>query len=113
VVTDLKVVTTLLLEPTLYMTVLTYVGGFLIMQVAFARGRVSVILPVRIMLSLVCTILLGVLLFAEPVGVGRLGAIFLMFVGVYLLASHSSAETPTESPAPIEIEAARADSYGG
>ncbi len=112
VVTDPQVVLALLLEPILWMTVLTYVGGFLITQVAFAQGRVSVILPVRIMLSLLCTTTLGILLFAEPVGVHRWSAILLMFAGVFVLARRTpaSSERTNHAPSPVDAAASRAAS---
>jgi len=74
-----------LLNPILPFMVAANVVGLALLQVAFQRGRASVIIPVQLAVTNGLVVLAGALIFAESIGLFRLCGIGLIIAGTGVL----------------------------
>jgi len=74
-------------EPISALVIVFFAGTFLTEQLAFANGRVSVVLPVRSAASQLIVVLLGGLVFQEHLGSYRLIGVAMVILGTTLLAA--------------------------
>ncbi len=74
-------------------------AGFLVLQIAYSNGRLSVIIPVAGIAETLLTVLLGSALLREPLSHGRVLGVVVMVIGIALMLRRSSgAEAPSRSP---------------
>lgn len=74
-----------LLNPILPFMVAANVAGLALLQVAFQRGRASVVIPVQLAVANGLVVIAGSLVFAEAIGLFRLFAICLILSGTAVL----------------------------
>ena len=74
-----------LVNPILPAVVFANVAGIVLLQVAFQRGRVAVVVPLNLVVSNGMGVLGGVLVFSESMTAKRLAAITLIVAGTALL----------------------------
>ncbi|MDY0061631.1 MAG: hypothetical protein RBU45_17610 [Myxococcota bacterium] len=75
----------LLTDPLVWGVVVTKVGGFVLFQLAFTRGRVAVITPVTAIWGLVVPVVAGVLVFGDATGSLRTAGLVAVVLGELLL----------------------------
>jgi uncharacterized membrane protein len=73
-------------QPTAQLAVGAFLAGFVVLQLALRQGRVSVVSPVRLAVSILVGAILGAALFDEALAAGRLVGLALVVAGVGGLA---------------------------
>lgn len=76
---------TLLLDPFLLAVVVANAVGLILLQVAFRRGRASVIVPIQLALANAVTVIAGLTVFNESISITRWTGIVLIVIGTGLL----------------------------
>lgn len=90
----------LALEPIAYLVIATFFAGFMLEQLAYANGRVSVVLPLRATTVLSVATAFGAFVFHEDIGARRLLGIAVLVAGSSLLASSRQTRRPEPSLVP-------------
>lgn len=75
----------LLIDPLLYAVVVANAIGLVLLQVAFRRGRASVIVPIQLALANAVTVIAGLVVFSETISISRWIGIVLIVLGTALL----------------------------
>lgn len=73
-------------QPAAQLAVGSFLAGFVVLQLALRKGRVSVVSPVRLAVSILVGAVLGAVLFDEGLAAGRLVGLALVVAGVGGLA---------------------------
>jgi uncharacterized membrane protein len=84
----------LVVEPAAYLVVAFFVGTFLMEQLAYANGRVSVVLPVRSAMAMSVVIVVGGVVFQESFGPRRVVGVAVLMIGTVFLAARHRSPTP-------------------
>lgn len=72
-------------SPEFWLFVAIAISAFLVLQIAYSHGRVSVIAPVAGIAGTLLTVLLGSALLREPLSVGRVMGVLVMVAGIALV----------------------------
>lgn len=75
----------LLRSPEFWLFVAIAIAAFLVLQIAYSHGRLSVIVPVAGIAGTLLTVLLGSTLLREPLSPGRVLGVGVMLVGIALV----------------------------
>ncbi len=73
-------------QPSTQIAAGSFLAGFVLLQLALRQGRVSVVSPVRLAVSILVGAVLGAVLFEEALAAGRLAGLALVVAGVAGLA---------------------------
>jgi multidrug transporter EmrE-like cation transporter len=84
-ITDPATLAALAAEPVTYLFLAGNLASFLLLQLAYANGRVSVVYPLSKILALVCGVVLGFAVLGEDLSASRIAGTLAMLGGMWVL----------------------------